>query len=106
VKQVNLVNNYQLYKLQVCSITAFPGNDVPFLRCRYYNLGFLYLTLGKMYIASKLSHRDAKVCQPLLEVADNLRDQGLHRGDIDYLEVLDVKFSICPALLPQNLHNG
>lgn len=71
---MHLINNQELYKLHVGSLTALPGDNVPFLWGSYDDLSLVDLLPRQMRVAGKLSHSDAVGFEPSLKVAYNFWD--------------------------------
>lgn len=105
MKEMHLINDNELDKFEVRSISTLSGNDVPLLRGSYYDLGLIDLSLGEVDISSQFFHSYAKAIKALLEITNNLSNQGLHRGNIDYLKVLNVKSTIVLSLHVEHLEN-
>lgn len=54
-----LVDDQQLYELNVSALARLARNDVPLLRRRHYDLGVIDLLFGQMSVTGKLFYLDA-----------------------------------------------
>lgn len=54
-----LVDDQQLYELNVGAFARLARDDVPLLRRRHYDLGVIDLLSGQVSITGKLSYLDA-----------------------------------------------
>jgi hypothetical protein len=90
MKEMDLIYNDQLDKVDVRSFTTFSGNDIPFFwRCNNY-VCFFYLLLRQMNITRQLFDFYSKRSQSCLKVSNDLSNQCLHRCDVDNLELPQV----------------
>ena len=48
MKQVNLIDNYELDQIDIGSLTGFTGHNIPFLWCGDDNLRLINLLLCQM----------------------------------------------------------
>lgn len=90
MEQMHFVDDDEFHEFHVRSFTALAGYDVPLLWGRHDDVGLLNLLFGQMDITSELPDFDTEVLESFLEVADDFGDQGLHRCDVDDLELVEV----------------
>ena len=102
---MDLVNDNQLNEINVRALARLPRDDVPLLRCRYNDLCLFDLSLCQVNVARQLLDCDPVIFQSLLETTNHLRDQSLHRCDVNDFKALSVESSILPAFLAQNLED-
>ena len=103
VKQMNLVDNDELDKINIGAFTRFAGHNIPLFRCGDNDLRLVNLLLCKMGVTCQFTHLDPVISQPLLEITDDLSDQSLHWRNINDLECFGVDSSILLSTLAQCL---
>jgi hypothetical protein len=93
VQQVDLVDDDQRDEVRVTRVGRFARDDVPLFRRRDNDLGLGDLLLRQLAVAREFIDGDAERLQALVEVADHLLHEGLHRRDVDNLERRKVKLA-------------
>lgn len=80
--KMNLVDDYKANKICIAGVCTLVGDHIPLFQCRHNDLGLGDLLL---FMVSKSRGKTAG------KVVNHLLYEGLHRGNIHYLELVERK---------------
>ena len=90
---MNLVNDDKVNKVSIASIGTLASDDIPFFYCGDDNLRLGDLLLGCLRITSELFDFDTKRLEMSLETTDHFLYKGLHWGNVNDLETIEIKLA-------------
>ena len=96
MQHVDLINNEQSHLLnKLCVSSTLASHNVPFFRGCDDDLGIHDLTLGQLHVTSQFAGLDSQPGQSFAQLFRNFSCQGLHWGDVNNLEVINLDSELC-----------